>query len=698
MNPSATALALIALLASSTPETSAAALNKDAETIETLTVTATRRDQSPNDLAASVSVVDNSAIELTAAVHVNEVLARVPGVWIARGNGQEHLTAIRSPVLTGAGSCGAFAITEYGIAVRATGFCNVNQLFDINTEQAGQIDVLRGPGTVLYGSDAQHGVINVVSQAPASQPETLFGLEAGPDHYSRLKLSHSDSQGPHAYRISANGTHDGGYKNDSGFGQQKLTARHNWEGGDIQVKTLFSLNNLNQETAGYVVGQEAYKDPERKRENPNPDAFRDVQSARIQSQISYALDNGSELLITPYARSNAMQFLMHFLPGTPLEENGHHSVGLQSAWFTSLSDIARLTTGIDLEYTEGWLKQSQAVGFSSFPAGKQYDYAVDGLLAASFASVDVAFTAATELTTGLRYEWLQYDYANHMISGNTADDGSQCVNGFTDAVGCRYTRPDDSVDSFGNLSANLGLLHRFNEQHTGFVRFAQGKRAPQATEMYRLQNGQMQADLDSERILSAELGLRGQWDTVRYSLAASQMNKTNVMFQNADRLYLAGGETAHQGIEYDLQWHLNDAWDLAASGTFAKHEYRSDVSAPGSDDELQTRGNRIVSAPDQLHSLRLGWNLADKARAELEWLIMGSYYTDLANEHDYDGHHLLTLRTHYQLSSSISVGARIKNLTNTDYAERADYSAFGGDRYFIGAPRALYLDIQLNLP
>lgn len=667
-----------------------------AESLETLTVIASREAQSLNDLAASVSVVTHDDIALVSAVHVNESLTRVPGVWVSRGNGQEHLTAIRSPVLTGAGSCGAFAITEDGVAVRATGFCNVNQLFDINTEQAGKIDVLRGPGTVLYGSDAQHGVINVVSLAPASQPETLMGLEAGPDQYGRLTFSHSNRQGEHAYRISTNGAHDGGYKDDSGFGQQKLTARHDWHGGDTQVKTLFSLNNLNQETAGYVVGKDAYKDPARKRENPNPEAFRDVKSARIQSQISFTLDNDSQLLITPYARSNEMQFLMHFLPGTPLEENGHQSVGLQSAWFSSLSDTARMTTGIDLEYTEGWLKQSQAVGFSSFPAGKQYDYTVDGLLAAGFASVDLAFSSATELTTGLRYEWLQYDYHNRMISGDTAEDGSKCVNGFTGAVGCRYTRPEDSVNRFGNLSANLGLLHKFNDQQTLFVRMAQGKRAPQATEMYRLQNGQMQADLDSERILSAEIGLRGQWESLRYSLAAFQMNKTNVMFQNADRLYLAGGETAHQGIEYDLQWILNDTWDLAAAGTFAKHDYRSDVSAPGSNDELQTRGNRIVSAPDQMHSLRLGWHLADKARAELEWLIMGSYYTDLANEHDYEGHNLLTLRTRYQLSDTISVDARLKNLTNTDYAERADYSAFDGDRYFIGEPRALYADLQIR--
>ena len=86
-------------------------------------------------------------------------MQRVPGTWISRGNGQESLTALRSPVLTGAGSCGAFYMAADNISLRAPGFCNVNQLFDANTEQAGRIEVLRGPATALYGSNAMHGVI-----------------------------------------------------------------------------------------------------------------------------------------------------------------------------------------------------------------------------------------------------------------------------------------------------------------------------------------------------------------------------------------------------------------------------------------------------------------------------------------------------------------------------------------------------------
>ena len=50
------------------------------------------------------------------------------------------LLAIRSPVLTGAGACGAFLLLEDGMPLRPTGFCNVNQLFEANTSQAAAIE------------------------------------------------------------------------------------------------------------------------------------------------------------------------------------------------------------------------------------------------------------------------------------------------------------------------------------------------------------------------------------------------------------------------------------------------------------------------------------------------------------------------------------------------------------------------------
>jgi len=93
---------------------------------------------------------------------------------IQRGSGQESLTALRSPVLTGAGACGAVLVLEDGIPIRPVGSCNVNELFEVNLEQAAAIEKLRGPGSVLYGSSAVHGIINVLPPLPGRLPASAL--------------------------------------------------------------------------------------------------------------------------------------------------------------------------------------------------------------------------------------------------------------------------------------------------------------------------------------------------------------------------------------------------------------------------------------------------------------------------------------------------------------------------------------------
>src|SRR5262249_53347683 len=95
------------------------------EPIEEVIVTATRHTQPLRDFAGSISVVSGADIALVGATHHAEILNRSPGTLIQRNSGEESLTAIRSPVLTGPGSCGVFLFLENAIPIRPTGFCNV---------------------------------------------------------------------------------------------------------------------------------------------------------------------------------------------------------------------------------------------------------------------------------------------------------------------------------------------------------------------------------------------------------------------------------------------------------------------------------------------------------------------------------------------------------------------------------------------
>ncbi len=650
--------------------------------LEEVFVSGTRYQQDKFSLPGSYSLVDQKALEISHHQHIQEVLARLPGVDFHRNNGQEYLPALRSPVLTGAGACGSFLMAEDGIPLRPAGFCNVNELFEAHSEAATQIEVIRGPANAFYGSNALHGVVNVIAPAAFDQAPRL-GLELGPDDYQRVQVSAGNENFAGAFT----GSHDGGYRDQSGVDQQKVSLRYRRQLDDLVLESGLTSTNLNQETAGFIEGYEAYKDKDLAKSNSNPEAYRDAKATRLWVRLQDSTTDPA-WLITPYARYSEMAFLQHFLPGTPLEENGQTSAGLQSAAFF-YGDNYRVVTGLDMEWTDGWLKQSQAsvTPGSAFlqetiPIGQHYDYSVIAKQIAPFVQGDLSLSSSLSLSAGLRYESMHYDYDNHMLAGRTRDDGSVCGFG-----GCRYSRPESGQDSFNNWSPNIGVLYSYSDKQQLFANIAQGYRAPQAVELYRLQRKQTVADLDSEKLSSVEFGYRGRGDNLTSEVVVYFMEKDNVIYRDSSFFNVSDGKTEHYGIEADIQYRLSDTWDLRTVATAARHKYTD----AGTLTTVDIKGNNVDTAPKLFGSVFLGWEPNAQSRIELEWLHMGKYYTDPENEHSYAGHDLVNLRGQTTLSRHVRLSAKVLNLFDTDYADRADYTGFSGDRYLPGARRGLFV-------
>ena len=118
----------------------ALALSGTASAQDVIVVTGDRTGEVRDAAALSIGVIDAGEIAEIAAQHPAELLNREAGVFIHRGNGAEHLTAIRSPVLTGGAGAGGFLYLEDGIALRAPGFANVNGLFEDIGPLAGALE------------------------------------------------------------------------------------------------------------------------------------------------------------------------------------------------------------------------------------------------------------------------------------------------------------------------------------------------------------------------------------------------------------------------------------------------------------------------------------------------------------------------------------------------------------------------------
>ena len=669
--------AVLAMLFAGTPSAHA-----DEAEFDEVTVTSERRERALQSHSGNIGGLAGDTVAAVSHQHIHELLTRTPGTWISRGSGQESLPAVRSPVLTGAGSCGGFLILEDGIPTRPSAFCNVNQLFEVGSEFAGRIEVVRGPGTALYGSNALHGIVNVLNPLPGTNNASL---EFGANDFRRARTTLSNDNS----LLSVVHADDGGFRDDSGYRQSKLHASTSFDLSGSDLRIAFSATDLDQETAGFIVGEDAYRDPLVNRSNPNPEAFRRADSQRLYAV--WTLEE-SEIELRPFLRRNEMRFLQHFLPGQPLEENGHVSAGLIASKSLRFRN-AQLLVGFDLEWADTYLRQTQSgpTQGSAFlqetrPEGRHYDYDADSLLAAPWLHSEISVSDNLSVDIGLRAEYVDYDYRNNLLDGNTRDDGTVCGFG-----GCLYSRPADRSDSFTNLAPKVGMSYALSSRTTVFARLARGFRAPQLTELYRLQNGQSAADLDSERVDSIELGWRHSGDDIYAEIAAFAMRKRGSVLRDADGFNVSNGRSRHSGVEASVDWPLSNLLRLKTNVSYARHTYDFDlVAARG---ETFVSGNDVDTAPRWLGSLELLLTPLDTLELALQWSAIGDYFIDAENRFSYPGHDLVNLRAGVDIGERFTVTARLNNVLDDDYADRADF-AFGNFRYFPGRGRELFIELR----
>ena len=649
--------------------------------LDEVVVTTARSESLRIDNPGNIASLDPSE---TVNLFPVEMVNRAPGVHIHRGSGQEHLTAIRSPVLVGGAGAGSFLYLEDGIPMRAPGFANVNALMDAQPQNGGAVEVVRGPGSALYGSNAVHGLINFVS-APLDNSDRAASLAYG--SYGRHAVGYQAAQqhGTFTSRVTLDltGDHEG-YRDEQGFAQQKARLESAWQNGATGYRASLSHMNLNQETAGYVT---SYEDETIAQGNTNTDAYRDAQATRGYVRMTRDLDDGATLTLTPYFRSNEMDFFMHFLPGTPLEKNAHDSIGLQTAYARETGTVSYVA-GIDIELTNGELSEVQEgpnVFGTKYPQGTHYDFEVEAQVIAPYMHAVWDWSDKTQITTGLRLEMTDYDYT---------------TNAATNPGGFLF-RPSDRSDDFSDLSPKLGLVHKLAENRRVFANLARAARAPQVTDLYRLRDSDRTDGIDpdvraidSETLDSLEVGYRAVYPGSSYEVTAFIMQKENYHFRDAGDNYVTNGETDHMGVELSMNWALAADLELQTNLTYAQHEYAFNNTVTGANSaETITSGDQIDGAPETLGHTTLTYKNSERLSTALIWEHVGSYYMDASNSAEYDGHDIFALNVNYDLEGDTALSFRIDNLFDEAYATRAD-KWFGNDRYFAGEERRFMLRLS----
>src|SRR5574343_1894470 len=191
--PAPLTLAILAAFATSTSHAVDATLGE-------VTVTATREGQLVYETPATVDVIKEKTLREVKPTHPSEIMGQVPGVWVNVTGGEGHQTAIRQPLNTSP----VYLYLEDGIPTRSTGFFNHNALYEVNLPMAGGIEVSKGPGSALYGSDAIGGVINVLTRKPPTGPEVESSIEAGSYFLTRAVFTSGSAFSKRAVRAERN--------------------------------------------------------------------------------------------------------------------------------------------------------------------------------------------------------------------------------------------------------------------------------------------------------------------------------------------------------------------------------------------------------------------------------------------------------------------------------------------------------------
>jgi len=168
------------------------------KTLEHMVVTDTRTETERDQSGRSVTVIDRKEIRRRDRRSVHELLRTVPGVRVSQSGGPGKSTSV---FIRGTNSDHTLVLLN-GFRVNST----TTGTFDyssITTDNIQRIEILRGPHSTLYGSEAIGGVINIITEKGETDISGHARAEAGSYASQFYRLHGQGSTGPYHFSVSA---------------------------------------------------------------------------------------------------------------------------------------------------------------------------------------------------------------------------------------------------------------------------------------------------------------------------------------------------------------------------------------------------------------------------------------------------------------------------------------------------------------
>ncbi len=206
MKKTALATAIVSLL-SHAYTSPVFAQNTTIETDETMVVTANRFEQSAKDVIAPMSVVTKEEIVQIQAKTITDILRLQPGIEVANNGGIGQNASI---FMRGTNSDHVLVLID-GFKMNSSikSGMNINK---IPVNQIERIEIIRGSGAVMYGSDAVGGVINIITRTSQNDVSKSATIGAGSNKYKEGNFAANTKVGENGHlKMAAGFTQTEGY-------------------------------------------------------------------------------------------------------------------------------------------------------------------------------------------------------------------------------------------------------------------------------------------------------------------------------------------------------------------------------------------------------------------------------------------------------------------------------------------------------
>lgn len=322
-------------------------------------VSSTRGRRTQYELPLRADVVDNQKIQEMPSLSVDDYLRTIPGVSVSRGASFLGAATIS---LRGTGNePGRTLVMIDGVPVNKSdgGSVNWNAIDPTNVEQ---IEVLKGPGSSIYGGNAMGGIINIITPLPVKPLQGSISQEAGSFNTWNTRLNAAGRHKAMFWGVSGRYRQSDGYVTNpieevsefsvaSFLEEYQLGLRAGVQPGprqllDVSASIYQGRRGTGSKFTGYGFANEDLAAPQ--------GAYNEYASASARATYRGALAGNLQLTVSAFGQRENYSNIRESVRSNRITRYDVLSVrddmGLLSSLHIEAGSMHRITTGVDLRH------------------------------------------------------------------------------------------------------------------------------------------------------------------------------------------------------------------------------------------------------------------------------------------------------------------------------------------------------------